>query len=474
MLFNSLTFVLFFAAVLAVHSAPLTWKMKKTNLLVASYLFYAAWNPPFVVLVWISTVVDWFVARGIAHAERRAAKRSLLLLSLSCNLGLLGYFKYGAFLLESFTTVVRACGLPYQPAAPSIILPVGISFYTFQTLSYTIDVYRGSARPWHSFLDFALYVAFFPQLVAGPIVRSSQFLPQCIEPRRASARELSWGLTLITLGLFEKMVVADGLMAPIADQAFAAPGLLQARDAWGGALAFCVQIFCDFAGYSTCAVGAAMCLGFSLPDNFRRPFAAVGCIEFWQRWHITLSSWFRDYVFQPLGGYRGGALSAFRNIMITMLLCGLWHGANWTFVLFGAMHGLCICIEVVLRRVVPRSSVWTRAGVRHGLRALTAVVFSFTAVVFRSTDLRQAFLYLRSMLALSASAGVSVLTWRQDLVAGLVFVLLLRTQWLTRDKRLDELAARAPWWLRGVILALMLVAILTLSGRDRAFIYFQF
>ncbi|MHC4180894.1 MAG: MBOAT family O-acyltransferase, partial [Planctomycetota bacterium] len=220
-----------------------------------------------------------------------------VLLSLITNLGLLGFFKYGGFLLENFVVLLNTAGIQYEPALPDIVLPVGISFYTFQTLSYTLDVYRGKTRPWMSFLDFALFVTFFPQLVAGPIIRSGDFLPQCIEPRRATGRQLSWGLTLLVLGLFEKIVVADGLLAPISDKVYAQAGEAGFLDAWCGTLAFSGQIFCDFAGYSTCAIGIALCLGFAIQDNFRFPYAAGGFSDFWRRWHVSLSSWLRDYLY---------------------------------------------------------------------------------------------------------------------------------------------------------------------------------
>ncbi|MBW1906898.1 MAG: MBOAT family protein, partial [Deltaproteobacteria bacterium] len=304
MQFDSYSFLLFFGLVLAVNQSRLTWSSKKLSLLVASYIFYAAWNPPFVLLLWGSTIADWFVARGIAASRSSTRRRLLLIASLCINLGVLGFFKYGGFLLQNFVSLVSLLGVDYRPAAPSIVLPVGISFYTFQTLSYTIDVYRNRAQPWHSFRDYALYVSFFPQLVAGPIVRSSTFLPQCETERPVSGDQLGRGMALLVLGLFMKVVVADGLMAPVSEQVFAEGAVTDFRSAWLGTLAFAGQIFCDFAGYSTCAIGVALCLGFDLPTNFRFPYAALGFSDFWRRWHISLSSWLRDYLYIPLGGNR--------------------------------------------------------------------------------------------------------------------------------------------------------------------------
>jgi alginate O-acetyltransferase complex protein AlgI len=307
MVFNSLTFIVFFAFVLALHSLPLGWTTRKINLLVASYLFYAAWNPPFVILLWISTVVDWYAAQGLVRSERPAARRAWMLLSVVVNLGMLAYFKYGGFLLDNFRALMSAFGVDYQPPSFSIVLPVGISFYTFATLSYTLDVYLRRAAPARSFLDYALFVTFFPHLVAGPIMRPTELVPQFAEPRRATSDQLRFGLALMTLGLFQKIVLADSFLSKPAEMVYdgsKTPGVL---DSWIATLAFSGQIFCDFAGYSTTAIGIALCLGFAMPDNFRFPYAAVGFSDFWRRWHITLSSWLRDYLYIPLGGNRHGA-----------------------------------------------------------------------------------------------------------------------------------------------------------------------
>ncbi len=474
MLFNSLSFIGFFAVVLALHSLPFSWRVKKANLLVASYLFYAAWNPPFVLLIWISTLVDWYVAKGLNRVSGRRTRRLLLLASLGCNLGLLAFFKYGGFVLDNFVLAVQALGWDYAPAAPSIVLPVGISFYTFQTLSYTIDVYRGEARPWKSFLDFALFVTFFPQLVAGPIVRAVDFLPQCIAPRRASAAQLSWGLSLLTLGLFEKVAIADALLGPIADKVFSGPSGALFGDAWLGTFAFAGQIFCDFAGYSTCAIGVALCLGFAIPDNFNFPYAAVGFSDFWRRWHISLSTWLRDYLYISLGGNRGGALRTLVNLAATMLLGGLWHGANWTFVAWGGLHGLYLVAERLLTKRLGGRALWAHPAARAGLAVLTYLCVCIAWVFFRAQDFGQAAALLRAMFGCgSESAWPLLKTTEAAMVAGLtLFILLLHGA--MRNTSLEEMAQRLPWWLRAGALAAMLAAIVTMPGDDRAFIYFQF
>ena len=308
MIFNSLTFLVFFALVLAMHNAPLfSWHQKKINLLVASYLFYAAWNPPFVILLWVSTVVDWWAAQWMVRARQERTRKIWMITSVVVNIGMLGYFKYGGFLLENFVALAASLGIAYQPPKWDIILPVGISFYTFATLSYTLDVYLRRAKPARHFLDYALFVTFFPHLVAGPIMRPTELVPQFASTRRATAHQLYFGFSLMILGLFQKVVLADGFLSPVVEKVYDAhEGVPNALDAWVATLAFSGQIFCDFAGYSTTAIGVAMCLGFAMPDNFRFPYAAVGFSDFWRRWHITLSSWLSVYLYIPLGGNRHG------------------------------------------------------------------------------------------------------------------------------------------------------------------------
>jgi len=472
MFFNSLTFVVFFAVVLGLYLPPLlSWRAKKTLLLVASYLFYAAWNPPFVLLIVLSTVVDFFVARWLARAQR--GRGWLLLASLVVNLGLLAFFKYGTFALDNFTLVVHSLGIPYQPAAPDIILPVGISFYTFQTLSYTIDVYRKQLEPRASFLDFALFVTFFPQLVAGPIVRAADFLPQLDAPRGVDRSQLGWGLSLMVLGLWEKEALADGILGGVVNQVYGDAAAASFVEAWMGTFAFSGQIFFDFAGYSTCAIGAAMCLGFVLPDNFRFPYAAVGFSDFWRRWHISLSSWLRDYLYISMGGNRKGRLRTYANLMNTMLLGGLWHGASWQFVVWGFLHGLYLMVERGIQ-VFTKGKPWARAWPVKLLTALATYVFVCIAwVFFRATTFTDAWEILTAMFGIGTGAGVGVGAF-QLAAAGAVTALLLLGHHLLRDTTVEAVAARVPWWGRGLILAGMLAGIFLSPGERLAFIYFQF
>ena len=474
MLFNSLTFVVFFALVLCLHHMPFPWRAKKFNLLIASYLFYAAWNPPFVILLWISTLVDWYVAKAMHRTEAKGRRRGLLALSLIANLGILGYFKYGTFLLENFTALMAAMGLDYQPAAPSIILPVGISFYTFQTMAYSLDVYLKRAAPTKSFLDFALFVTFFPQLVAGPIVRPGHLIPQFAEPKRATGNQMTWGLALMTLGLFEKVVMADGMFAPAVDAVYGAGGPVHSLDAWLGTLAFSGQIFCDVAGYSTTAIGGALCLGFHLPNNFRFPYAAIGFSDFWRRWHISLSTWLRDYLYIPLGGNRKGARRTYMNLALTMLLGGLWHGAAWTFVVWGGLHGLYLMIERAVRGGSPDTTERVMSLPKKiGLVLLTYLAIDLTWVFFRAQDFSSAWMILRSMAGLNTGT-VPVLPTIHILQASIGIAALLVVQFLMRDRTLEGVTAKTPKWLFGTIWAALLFVLIITQGGGSSFIYFQF
>ncbi len=473
MLFNSLTFVAFFAVVLALHNAPLPWRVKKTNLLLASYLFYAAWNPPFVVLLWISTLVDWHVAKRMFGEQRQSRRRMLLVVSVLVNLGLLGYFKYGGFLLENWSALMAAIGVTWSAPAWSIVLPVGISFYTFQTMAYSLDVYLRRAAPAKSFLDFALFVTFFPQLVAGPIVRPTHLIPQFAEPVRASRDQLLWGLGLLTLGLFEKIVLADGALAPAADAVFGAEESLTFVDAWLGTLAFSGQIFSDFAGYSTAAIGIALCLGFSLPNNFNYPYAAIGFSDFWRRWHISLSTWLRDYLYIPLGGNRKGNIRTYVNLMLTMLIGGLWHGASWTFVVWGGLHGVYLAAERFLRARFAGIRIASTWLFGFGLALLTYFLVNLTWVFFRAQDFPSAWRLIESMLWLS-SGGKVVLGVDNVAQVLVVIIGMLIAHWTMRSRRLEDVVSRTPWWLLGLTWAVMLFAILITQGVGDAFIYFQF
>jgi alginate O-acetyltransferase complex protein AlgI len=474
MQFNSYLFAVFFLVVLAAHYCPLSWTTRKVLLLLLSYVFYAAWNPPFVVLLWGSTVVDWFVARGMVEARNKKLRRALLWVSLSFNLGMLAFFKYARFLSENFGALLRALGVAWQPAHFSIVLPIGISFYTFMTISYTLDVYRGRAAPARSFLDYALYVTFFPHLVSGPIVRAVELVPQFIAPRRASSAQFGYGLALLTLGLFEKVVVADGLLAPVVEKLFSSTRpAVHVVDAWVGMLAFSGQIFCDFAGYSTAAIGVALCLGFDLPSNFHFPYAAIGFSDFWRRWHISLSSWLRDYLYISLGGNRRSPARTHVNLLLTMLIGGLWHGASWTFVAWGGLHGAFLVGERWVRAAVPPSRIWNAQITRLALGALTFSFVGVAWVFFRATNFEQAFRIVRAMSGFGSRTARQIGKFDALLVLTTVFLLVL-SHALFRNTTFEAVVAKTPWWARAAVLFTLLMSLVLMPGTDRAFIYFQF
>ncbi|HRW74483.1 MAG: MBOAT family protein [Lewinellaceae bacterium] len=470
MLFNSLSFLVFFALVLIYWNLPVSWTHRKRMLLLASYIFYGLWNPPLVILLWISTVVDW-VAGNRLHRETDPRKRRMwLMLSILVNMGFLVFFKYGGFLLENFQVMAGWVGLSFTPLEWDIILPMGISFYTFQTMSYSIDMYYRKIDPAPRFLDFALYVTFFPQLVAGPIVRSEELVPQFSAPRRATQQQLLWGTFLLTLGLFEKVVMADVLLADHADTVFGSGKVLHTLDAWTGTLAFSGQIFFDFAGYSTCAIGIALMLGFTLPDNFRYPYASIGFSELWQRWHISLSSWLRDYLYIPMGGNRLGNGRTMVNLMMTMLLGGLWHGAGWTFLFWGFLHGTYLVLErLIKRRVRMTINAWN--GILLALGTYTLV--NITWVFFRAGTFGKASDILASMFFLHPE-GDKVLDTHEIIQVFTVTTLLFLSHWFMRNTSVKAVAEKTHWSILGGIWAVMLTLLCMAQGSGEQFIYFQF
>ena len=494
MVFNSYTFIAFFAIMLVLHNLPISWRAKKVNLLLASYIFYAAWNPPFILLLWLSTVVDFFVGRALYTQPNIHKRRLLLVISLIGNLGMLCFFKYGGFILENFVHLTNLLGVDFHPAKPNIILPAGISFYTFTTLCYTIDMFKKKSKPVKSMLDFALFVTFFPHLVAGPIVRPPQLVPQFETPHKATRQQLLDGLFLLSLGLFMKVVCADTLLSGASDMIFGSAGLMGPLDAWTGVLAFSGQIFFDFAGYSTSAIGVAMCLGFILPQNFVYPYAAIGFSDFWRRWHVTLSAWLRDYLYIPLGGNREGKFRTYINIMITMLIGGLWHGANWTFVAWGGLHGVYLWVEKAIRDsrakisaaptdgspapVIATASFGPDltgkrpAGFLYAL--LTFLLICVTWVFFRSPTFTEAWRLLHSMIGQAPPSGPPLLATATIIKVGVVIGLMLIFHWVMRNTTVLKTTGKMPWWLVSIVWAGMLILVILSQGTSKAFIYFQF
>ncbi len=344
MLFNSYVFIAFFVFVYGSYLLlNKSYRAQNRLLLVASYIFYGYWDWRFLSLIFISTVIDYFVGRNLFAAESDRRRKILLVISILANLILLGFFKYFNFFSDSVASLLETFGMHAGFVTLNIVLPVGISFYTFQTMSYTIDVYRRKVEPTRNFLDFALFVSFFPQLVAGPIERAVNLLPQVTSPRKIKSDQINAGLFLMLWGYYKKVVIADNL-GMIADKIFNGYTQYQGVDIIVGVLAFAIQIYCDFSGYSDIARGAAKMMGFDLMVNFRLPYFALNPSDFWERWHVSLSSWLRDYLYIPLGGNRKGDRRTRINLGLTMLLGGLWHGAAWNFVAWGGFHGAILGI----------------------------------------------------------------------------------------------------------------------------------
>ena len=472
-LFPTITFGVFFTVVMAGHWLLMgrrrAWRV---FMLAASYVFYGWWDYRFLLLLMVSTVLDFTVAQAMVHTTVEGRRRGYLVLSIVGNLALLGFFKYYDFFVTELVNAASDVGvsLPLRPL--NVILPVGISFFVFKTLSYTIDVYRRQLTPTSSLLEYALFVGFWPELVAGPIVRGSVFLPQLhSEDRRPLEPARAYGLILG--GLFKKVVIADLVATQLVDPVFANPGGHTGLETLVGVYGYAVQIFCDFSGYSDIATGCALLLGFRFPRNFDRPYAAVSIQDFWRRWHITLSSWLRDYLYIGLGGNRKGRLRTKVNLLLTMLLGGLWHGAGWTFVVWGALHGLGLAVE---RTWQERREAAGRVPSPRPLVRVARVVLTFHFVClgwvfFRATDFGRAF----DLLGRLAHGWGEAHTFTGGALLALVVGLAI--QYVPRDAlpRLARAFAAWPALAQGVAAAAVVMAIDTLGSQGVApFIYFQF
>lgn len=388
MLFNSLQFLIFFGIVYSVFWLAYRARLVRALfLLAASYVFYASWNPWYLTLLLASTSVDYVAGLAMSGTKSVGRRRFFLVVSLVLNLGLLFVFKYLNFATETAEALGNALGLGWDFRHFDLLLPVGISFYTFQSLSYTIDVYRGEISATRSFWKFALFVAFFPQLVAGPIVRARDFLPQLERNPLVDAQRMSRGIWFCLLGFAKKVMIADFLAINLVDRVFASPEKYTALETLLGVYAYAAQIYCDFSGYSDIAIGTALLLGFDLPVNFNRPYIAANLQEFWRRWHISLSTWLRDYLYIPLGGNRKGPVRTYGNVLLVMLLGGLWHGAAWNFVLWGAFHGVGLAATRLWqrRRGAERRTVWVGGRVVGAL--LTFHVVCLGWILFRSGEI---------------------------------------------------------------------------------------
>lgn len=472
MTFDSLTFVVFLALVYAAYWALRPWTGRKALLLIASYAFYGAWNPFFVLLIIATTGFDWFAAHWMDRSDKQSRRKLILAASITINLSALGFFKYAQFFTDSAIDLLRIFGIEFRPLSLGILLPVGISFYTFESLSYVIDVYRRRIAVSRSLLDYGLYVTFFPHLVAGPILRYGDFAPQCEVEKSWRSTSLGKGLALFVYGLALKVCLADLVFAPVADQVFDRVTEAGFSDGWLGASAFSLQVYCDFAGYSLCAIGTALIFGFRFPMNFEAPFGSVGIADLWTRWHMSLASWMRDYVFTPLGGYRNGRVRGGVNLLITFLAVGLWHGAAWTYVVWGGLHGVLLVGERFFRDHIWDFRKTRSSAVRAVIAVATFGLFAMASVFFRAPSIAQAITLLSTMFApWRHSTSVASHAGLVALVAGALMIgAQIRFGYLRGWDWLDRLSI-AP---RAVSIALALVAVIFSPGLNPAFIYFQF
>jgi D-alanyl-lipoteichoic acid acyltransferase DltB (MBOAT superfamily) len=478
--FDTPIYIIFLTLVVFVYWR-LPWRKQNVMLLAASYVFYGWWDPRFLALIATSTIVDFYCAHAIARSGQPRRRKALLVLSLAINLGFLAIFKYFNFFVDSFAATLQALGFHNTPVSViRVLLPPGISFYTFQEVAYIVDVYQRKLEPADSFIDYALFISLFPHLIAGPIQRPSHLLPQVQAPRRFDDGRFFDGLMLILSGLFRKAVIADNC-ALLADAAFS--GRMGPPDLFNvaiGTYAFAWQIYGDFSGYSDIARGSAQLLGFHFMVNFRQPYLATSLQDFWRRWHISLSTWLRDYLYIPLGGSRLGERKTYRNLMTTMILGGLWHGANWTFVVWGGIHGVGLAIERFARGVVGSWRVQEDPAERVApLTSIPAwisriVVFHVVCVswiFFRAASVGDAFAMLR---------GAAHFAWVPEYAVAFrflaVFSVMLFLMDLVNEARGEEYVFERAFPTRRVAVGMALMVLITVLAANQlnAFIYFRF
>jgi len=471
MLFNSVEFALFFTAVVLIYFR-LEHNHRIVFLLASSYFFYAWWRWEYAGLLIFSTILDYTVALLIHRTSSQGWKRVFLFFSLLGNLGMLFFFKYLGLFLRTMASLLGACGLdtdipPVEVMMPWYVLPVGISFYTFQTMSYTIDVYRGAVQPTRNPIKVALFVCYFPQLIAGPVLRSAELMPQMDEHHPVDWDRIRLGLLLVFWGLIKKVCFADNL-APFVNQVYAAPETFSGLTLLFATYCFSFQIYFDFSGYSDIAIGLAQILGFNLILNFNRPYLASNITVFWRRWHMSLSRWLRDYLYISLGGNRKGKGRMYVNLMVTMLLGGLWHGASWTFVVWGGLHGLALMVHKMVRG--------EKAREHHSNPISIFLTFHFiclTWIFFRAEDIGSALSVLTGILTFQPGAGLDFT------VPFLVFAFILGVQ-IFQERRgeirgyVDSILRQSPYLAGGFFYTAVVLALIVFSRGEESFIYFQF
>jgi alginate O-acetyltransferase complex protein AlgI len=469
MLFTEARFFAFFLIVLGVHWALRSHRLRKLWLLGASYVFYAGWDWRFLSLILVSTCVDFLVGRRLAVTDGKRARKAWLCVSLLANLGLLGFFKYFNFFRESAAELIRWFGFEVHDVTLNIVLPVGISFYTFQTMSYTIDVYRRSLKPISNPFDFALFVAFFPQLVAGPIVRATTFLPQ-LEVQRDFRRHVAVrsSLMLFLWGFVKKACLADHVSV-VVDELFAQPEAYSTSATWIGLAMYHIQVYCDFSGYSDMAIATAGLLGYELCENFRFPYFARNIGEFWRRWHVSLGSWLKDYMYFPLGGGRVSWAKRFRNVYLVIMACGFWHGAGWQFLLFGFLHANYVFVTQVWVQHPWREGPLGRA-VGFVSMPLTTFLLFLGWPIFRGESMEGSLQIFRTFLLIDEGGGRTF-----DPAWGWLFVGCAVVHWVFYRGILYERCRALPHWAFALVYGATWALILPwVAVGYRPFIYFQF
>jgi alginate O-acetyltransferase complex protein AlgI len=488
MLFNTPEFIIFFIFVLAIISCIKFRRFQHLFLVGSSYLFFYFSNNFLITLLIYSTLLDYYLGKAIFNSKNKQTKKILLITSLAGNLGLLGFFKYVNFMIEEVNGIIEYFGMS-QIDSLEIILPIGISFYTFQTISYTVDIYRGKLTPSKSFLEFALFVSFFPQLVAGPILRASHFLPQLREKvskenlvtrlRTITIHHtaLRFGVTLMAMGFLKKMFFADNI-APMVNEIFSVPIGLESFSVIIGAIGFGVQIYCDFSGYSDIAIGAATILGFHIPANFNRPYFATSPVDFWRRWHISLSTWLRDYLYIPLGGNRKSNSRTYVNLMTVMIIGGLWHGASWNFLVWGALHGGYLGIHKIIVKKFPslEDSKLLKSKKIKIISILTTQYFIFLAwLAFRVEDINALpyVLYKYVVWDFAIDSTIQIMSHNKLPILLIVGFFILNYISYKRDltKIISELKIR--YWIL-ILFGIMTLILLFYDPFPEEFIYFRF
>ena len=474
MLFNSSVFVVFFLVVYALYLVSRrSCRVQNYLLVVASYIFYGYWDPRFLILIFASTVIDFFVGRTLDNSEDAGRRKALVITSVMANLAILGFFKYFDFFTDSAVDILALAGLHADRVTLDIVLPVGISFYTFQTMSYTIDIYRKRLHHTSNFVDFALFVSFFPQLVAGPIERAVNLLPQLTKPRHITVDTVNTGLFLILWGYFKKMVIADN-MAVIANTIFNSYESYHGLDIAVGTVAFAFQIYADFSGYSDIARGVSKLLGIDLMVNFKLPYFALNPSDFWLRWHVSLSTWLRDYLYIPLGGNKGTSFGTYRNLALTMLLGGLWHGAAWNFVIWGAFHGTILVIYRLLDRNPEHTDPWGGEFSRTRVFGKMTLMLTLTMIgwiIFRSQSVHQ-IVYMLTNIGFEVGNRATLVRGYELLFFAWPLIAVQIAQYVTRD--LLVLTKLNLWW-RSLAYGFLLTWIAIFGvAESTEFIYFQF